>query len=59
VDLNIHSSIRLHGVALNLLSTRTTLPFYSKYVVVEQMSNNSITSAACKGERSGKGGSVK
>jgi hypothetical protein len=27
VDLYIHSSIRLHGVMLNLLSTGTTLPF--------------------------------
>jgi hypothetical protein len=28
MDLCVHSSIRLHGVALNLLGTGTTLPFY-------------------------------
>jgi hypothetical protein len=27
VDLDIHSSIRLHGVALSSLSNGTTLPF--------------------------------
>jgi hypothetical protein len=28
VDLYIHSLIRLHGVVLNSLSTKTNLPFY-------------------------------
>jgi hypothetical protein len=33
MDLYIHSSIRLHGVVLNLLSTETTLPLPLKQIV--------------------------
>jgi hypothetical protein len=34
VDLYIHSPIRLHGVVLNWLSTRTTLPFTSQKILL-------------------------
>jgi hypothetical protein len=35
VDLYIHSPIRLHGVVLNFLSTKTTLPLPLFYFIKE------------------------
>jgi hypothetical protein len=37
VDLNIHSPKRLHGVMLNLLSTGTTLPLPSNFLIIKKI----------------------
>jgi hypothetical protein len=40
VELYLHSLIRLHGVPLNSLNTRTTSPFYLNYYLLTSKTLN-------------------